>query len=146
MIRRKSGPRRSAKVTENERSGVVRGVTPNGTFLLFGDCAGEGFKQLAEREDLKADVVVAPHHGGSSGGETYAKEYRWPLVLFSAGPGFIKQKKLKEYTDAGSETLTTVDTGTLTVRFGEKISVDSFRGVAAGDSTAAEEETSEEEP
>jgi beta-lactamase superfamily II metal-dependent hydrolase len=126
--------------SENERSLVVRGVTPHGSFLVFGDASGKGMKQLAEREDLSADVVVAPHHGGTSGGENYDAKYRWPVVLFSASGTFVKSERLKVYRDAGSNPFITADTGTLTVRFGRTITMESYRGAAAGPQTVDEED------
>lgn len=130
---RRPGKRR-VRIEENERSAVVRGVTPGGTFVVFGDVSGEGVKRLESVDaDLSADVVVAPHHGGSSGGEALAPVYHWPVVLFSAGPGFVKPPHLDAYRSTGARTLVTADTGTIAVRFGKRISVESFRDVAVED-------------
>ena len=113
--------------SENERSLVVRGVTANGTFLIFGDAAGKGMKHLSLREDLRADVVVAPHHGGKSGAELLAPQYRWPRVLFSAGARFANSRNLAAYRASGAETLVTRDAGTITVRFTRPVSIETFR-------------------
>jgi len=116
-----------ARWNENARSAVVRGVTPNGKFLLFADAEGAGFRYLAQHKDLSADVVLAAHHGGVSGMEKLASTCRWPLVLFSAAPRFIKPGRLEAYQAQGSRTLTTGDSGTITVRFGKTIRVETFR-------------------
>ena len=112
--------------TRNERSAVVRGVTPGGTFLLFGDASKRGFWHLAARNDLKADVALAAHHGGISGMEKLAADLRWPVVLFSAGKGFIRPEKRDAYRHSGARTFATCENGTLRVRFGETITVDTF--------------------
>ncbi|KPL01910.1 MAG: hypothetical protein AMK75_03550 [Planctomycetes bacterium SM23_65] len=113
--------------TENGRSAVVRGVTPGGTFILFADAAGNGFWHLAATNDLTADVVLAAHHGGFSGMEMLAADYRWPVVLFSAGRGFIKPERLKAYQQSGAQTLATCDYGTITVRFRETPQLETYR-------------------
>lgn len=112
--------------TKNGRSAVVRGVTPNGTFILFADSAGRGFRHLAATSNLAADVALAAHHGGFSGMERLAPDYHWPLVLFSAGKGFVKPGRLEDYRSAGARTLVTSECGTITVRFGEKITVETY--------------------
>lgn len=113
--------------SRNARSAVVRGLTPRGTFILFADSAGTGFWHLAARNDLTADVVLAAHHGGFSGMEKLAVDYRWPLVLFSAGEGWIKPDKQEAYLRSGARTLSTADLGTITVRFGEKIEIETYQ-------------------
>ena len=118
---------RRRKIDENERSAVVRGVTADGAFVVFGDVSGAGVERLRSVGGLDADVVVAPHHGGTSGGETLAGQYHWPLVLFSARRDFAKPKLLETYQSAGSRTLITADTGTITVRFAKTIEVSTFR-------------------
>jgi len=113
--------------SENARSAVVRGVTANGKFILFADAEGAGFRHLAQHNDLRADVVLAAHHGGVSGMEKLASTCRWPVVLFSAERRFIKPERLEAYHDAGGRTFATGDSGTLTVRFGETIEVETYR-------------------
>jgi competence protein ComEC len=117
-----------AKWNENARSAVVRGVTGGGTFLLFADAEGAGFRYLVQHKDLSADVVLAAHHGGVSGMEKLASTCRWPLVLFSAGTRFIKPERLEAYQAQGSRILTTGDSGTITVRFGKTVEVETYRG------------------
>ena len=116
--------------TANERSAVVRGVTPGGTFLLTADVAGRGFRDLAlDRKSLDANVVLAAHHGGISGMEELAEHFRWPIVLFSAGEGFIEPGKIQAYQLGTSRTFTTSACGTITVTFGEAIAVETYLGV-----------------
>ena len=112
--------------TENGRSAVVRGVTSSGSFIVFADASGDGFWHLAATTDLSADVVLAAHHGGFSGMEEIAKDCHWPVVLFSAGRGFVKPERLNAYHESGARTLATCDGGTLTVRFGRKIETETY--------------------
>ncbi len=113
--------------SENERSLVVRGTSAGGTFIIFGDCAGKGMKHLAAKEDLKADVIVAPHHGGTSGAEGLAAKNAWTRVIISSGARFANSKSVAAYRTAGAETLITRDTGTLVVRFARPLAIDAFR-------------------
>jgi hypothetical protein len=55
--------------------------------------------------------------------EALAPKYRWPVVLFSAGTGFIRPGKLRAYEAAGARTYATSDVGTITVRFWERVEV-----------------------
>ncbi|HUU43180.1 MAG TPA: ComEC/Rec2 family competence protein, partial [Planctomycetota bacterium] len=100
--------------TPNERSLVVRGVTPHGTFLLTGDVSGAGFRELArDRGSLAADVLLAAHHGGFSGLEYLATELRWPVVLFSAEETFVTPEKLAAYRRGDARTFATWQRGTI---------------------------------
>jgi competence protein ComEC len=118
---------RIARWTENARSAVVRGVTESGTFILFADAEGSGFTYLAAHNDLTADVVLAAHHGGVSGMEKLASTCRWPVVLFSAERRFIKPERLEAFRSTGGRTFATGDSGTLTVRFGKTIEVETYQ-------------------
>jgi competence protein ComEC len=132
VIHPPANPALVGKWKSNERSTVVRGTTPRGTFILFADASDRGFERLALYEDLSADAVLAAHHGGISGMEALAGRYHWPVVLFSAGPGFVSEDRLKAYRDAGCRTFSTADDGTITVRFAEEMEVETCFGAVGG--------------
>ena len=56
-----------------------------------------------------------------------APHYRWQHVLFSAGKGFVKPGERRVYEAAGAHIYATSDVGTITVRFGETLSVETYR-------------------
>jgi competence protein ComEC len=124
-------PKASAHIaswTRNERSAAVRGHAPGGRFLVFGDLSGRGFADLlaCTPRSLEAEVAVAAHHGGVSGVERVAGRYRWAVVLFSAGEQFVRPEKRAIYASAGARTFSTAEAGTITVRFGEPIKVETY--------------------
>jgi len=76
------------KYSSNSRSCVVRVSTPNLSFLLMGDIEGEAEFELIKKygKHLKADVLIAGHHGAKNA-TSYAllKHVQPKLVVFSAG-------------------------------------------------------------
>lgn len=110
----------------NESSCVLRVETQHGAALLTGDI-GEVIERRLAREhaaDLRADVVVLPHHGsrGSSGFDFVAATGA-RLALVSAGHGnrygHPAPEVVQRWQSAGARVLDTPNGGALRVRLGE---------------------------
>ena len=75
-------------LTANNRSCVVRFELDGVVFLLMGDVEGLAEKQLIERykEQLKADVLIAGHHGSNNATRLSLLKYVRPeYVVFASG-------------------------------------------------------------
>lgn len=106
----------------NEASCVLRVETAHGAFLLTGDIGDVVERMLVQREGaaLRAEVVLAPHHGSAGSSDprlisaTGAR-----LVLVSSGHdnhfGHPRQDVVQRWERAGAEVLGTADSGAIRV-------------------------------
>ena len=74
------------RITTNTISAVVRVQTPHQSVLFTGDLDDLGFRHLTETDqDLHADILVFPHHGGNVGtSATPSQNSRFAQQLLSA--------------------------------------------------------------
>jgi competence protein ComEC len=109
--------------SENDRSCVLKVSAPGGRLLLPGDLEAEGERLLLESgADLRAEVLVAPHHGSaSSSTAAFVAAVAPREVLFSAGHrnrwGFPRAEVVARYRAVGARQWQTGRDGALTVRF-----------------------------
>ncbi len=107
---------------ENNRSCVLR--VDNGTFatLLAGDIEQQAENSLINQfsEQLKANLLIAPHHGSrTSSSDPFIHKVRPDQVVFAAGYrnrfGHPKPDIVERYRSLGAITLSTVDTGAISL-------------------------------
>jgi competence protein ComEC len=75
-------------IKDNDRSCVIKVSSTSGAILLSGDVEKGGEHQMLERESslLKADVLVAPHHGSkTSSTQDFIQAISPKLVIFTNG-------------------------------------------------------------
>ncbi|MFT3762061.1 MAG: DNA internalization-related competence protein ComEC/Rec2 [Pseudoxanthomonas sp.] len=106
----------------NEASCVLRVETAQGAALLVGDIGAVVERMLVARAaaDLRADVVLAAHHGsGNSSDPAFVAATGARLALVSAGYGnrfgHPAPAVVERWQRAGAEVLDTADSGALTV-------------------------------
>lgn len=118
-------PARGFPYLGNESSCVLRVASRHGTVLLTGDI-GEVIEQgLVKRSRalLRADVVVAPHHGsGGSSRPDFVAATQARLVVVSAGHGnrfgHPRVDVVRRWQHAGAEVLDTATSGAISVWLG----------------------------
>ena len=110
----------------NESSCVLRVQSRHGVVLLSGDIGEAVEEGLAKRQRglLRADVVLAPHHGsGGSSLPAFVAATQARLVLVSAGYrnrfGHPRPEVVERWRRAGAEVLVTADSGAVRVWLGE---------------------------
>ena len=111
----------------NESSCVLRVQGQHGAVLLAGDIGEVIEEGLAKRQpqQLRADVVLAPHHG-SAGSSTppFVTTTQARLVLVSTGHGnrfgHPRREVVERWRHAGAEVLTTAGSGAVRVWLGEQ--------------------------
>lgn len=80
-------PAGRADLTNNDRSLVIRAKTRSGSIVLTGDIGATIEKTVAHASNLKADILLAPHHGSASSTSDRLLDAVSPdLVLIPAGP------------------------------------------------------------
>lgn len=111
----------------NESSCVLRIETPHGAVLLAGDIGEAVEERLVARvpEDLRADVVVVPHHGSrKSSTPAFVAATGARLALVSAGHGnpfgHPHPAAVARWQAAGAEVPGTAGEGALRLRVGEE--------------------------
>jgi competence protein ComEC len=119
----------------NDRSCVLKISAARGAVLLTGDIEARSERELLERVpgELRADVLVVPHHGSrtSSTDEFIAAvKPRW--AVFTVGYrnrlGHPKEDVVERYRSSGAQMLRTDSAGAVLVRLdGEEISVQPYR-------------------
>lgn len=120
-------PRSSGFVSENDNSCVLRIQSDKGAVLLTGDIEATAEAWLVDMygEKLKADVLVAAHHGSkTSSTSIFLHAIRPDYVLIPAGYrnqfGFPHQSVLKRYRDMKAEWLNVADQGAIFVDVSQK--------------------------
>ncbi len=112
-------------------NGIVMKITfGNKSILLPADISESAEAEIvASGTDLKADILMAPHHGARiSSSLLFLKAVQPEIVAISCGPGnvfgFPNQEVLDRYVKAGIRILRTDKTGAITIRTnGENIEV-----------------------
>lgn len=107
---------------KNEASCVLRVESAHGAALLTGDIGGVIERELVRRaaRDLRADVVLAPHHGsGGSSDPAFVAATQAKVAIVSAGYanrfGHPRPQVVERWRGAGAEVLNTADSGAITV-------------------------------
>lgn len=125
----------SDKKHDNERSCVLKVTSVFGSLLLTGDIGRESEQLLVDvlPDRLKADVLVAPHHGSKSSSSAGFVEQASPgVVIFTSGYrnrfGHPNPDVVERYQAIGSTSYRSDQDGALRVEFAKKgISVDAWR-------------------
>ncbi len=111
-------------VSENNNSCVLKIQSEHGTVLLTGDIEASAESWLVETygEGLKADVLIAPHHGSrTSSTTTFLQAIQPDYVLIPAGYrnqfGHPDKDILARYQKINAKWLNSVDGGAITVNF-----------------------------
>ena len=109
----------------NDASCVLRVSTAGGALLLPGDIEKRSERALLARSAaaLRADVLVAPHHGSNtSSTAAFLAAVRPRYALFPVGYrnryGFPKPAVLARYATAGADSLASDRLGAISVRLG----------------------------
>ena len=117
-------PEKSDQLSKNDRSCVLKIDSPHGSVLLTGDIEKQAEQLLISRHSrhLSADVLLAPHHGSKTSSSNEFIEYVSPkYALISAGYrnrfGLPNQDILLRYEQRGIQTLTTFQSGAISMQF-----------------------------
>lgn len=99
------------KLKDNDRSCVLKVVTPHGSLLIAGDIERVAELELLERagSSLEADVLVVPHHGSkTSSTREFVRQVDPRVAVMTAGYrnrfGHPKKEVLERYREIGSTT------------------------------------------
>jgi competence protein ComEC len=111
-----------AFMSDNDNSCVLKIQSEHGTVLLTGDieAAAESWLVKTYGEELKADVLVAPHHGSKTSSTTeFLQTVQPDYVLIPAGYrnqfGHPHKDVLARYRQIHARWLTSADGGAITV-------------------------------
>lgn len=122
--------------SENDSSCVLQVQTQQGTVLLTGDieAAAESWLVQAYRDKLKADVLVAPHHGSqTSSTPAFLKAVKPSILLIPAGYrnqfGHPHPEVLQRYRDLHLKWFNTAEDGAIQLTFAKDMKVESWRAV-----------------
>jgi competence protein ComEC len=117
-------PDATAPIGGNDASCVLKVSGAGGSLLLTGDIMKKSERRVLELDAsaLKADVLVAPHHGSnSSSSPPFVTAVSPALVLFPVGYrnrwAFPKTEVLARYAEEGAEQADSVADGAVRVRF-----------------------------
>jgi competence protein ComEC len=128
-------PPPAAFTSENNQSCVLKIQSGHGTVLLTGDIEAEAESWLVATygDQLKADVLIAPHHGSKSSStagflQTVQPEY----ILIPAGYrnqfGHPHKEVLARYKNSKAIWLNTADSGAISVNMKENsLNVQAYR-------------------
>jgi competence protein ComEC len=127
-------PQANNLLSENDNSCVLQIQSQHGTALLTGDieAAAESWLVEAYGEKLKADVLVAPHHGSqTSSTSAFLKATQPSVILIPAGYrnqfGHPHQEVLQRYRDLHFKWLNSAEDGSIEVTFGNDLKVETWR-------------------
>ena len=126
----------SGPASDNNRSCVLLLRTAGGRqILLPGDIEAAAEHVILDAyPDLRADVVLMPHHGSrSSSTERFVKQLAPQLALASAGWqnrwGFPADVVRQRYRNSGAEIFVSGDAGALRIEVGEAVEVATWRAL-----------------
>ena len=124
-----------AHLKTNARSCTLRVSNGRRTVLLAGDIEAAQEAALVERsrDRLRADVLLAPHHGsGTSSTPAFLQAVRPEVAIFQVGYRnryhHPKAEVYARYGRLGIRRLRTDDTGALMLEFDSSVDVRSYRG------------------
>ncbi len=113
---------KQAFVSDNDNSCVLKIQSAHGTVLLVGDIEAVAESWLVETygDDLKADVLVAPHHGSkTSSTAVFLQAVKPDYVLIPAGYrnqfGHPHKDVLARYRHTNAKWLNSADSGAISV-------------------------------
>lgn len=114
--------------SRNDLSCVLKVTTPYGTVLLTGDIERPAEIKLIRQynQQLKADILVAPHHGSrSSSSSAFIRQVSPRFVLFASGHqnryNFPAKDVVARYHDIGSKTFQTDKQGALFIKLDHRL-------------------------
>jgi len=114
--------------SRNNLSCVLKISGPYGTVLLTGDIERKAEIKLIRQyeQQLKADILIAPHHGSrSSSSTTFIRQVSPRYVLFASGHqnryNFPSEEVVSRYQDIGSKTFQTGKQGALSIKLDQHI-------------------------
>nr|VFK67766.1 MAG: competence protein ComEC [Candidatus Kentron sp. UNK]VFK73106.1 MAG: competence protein ComEC [Candidatus Kentron sp. UNK] len=117
-------PPRSGGASGNEGSCVLKVSNADGAILLTGDIERGAERRLVREyaDELRADVLVAPHHGSnSSSSEAFIRAVKPRYVLFSVGYrnrfGLPADAVIARYRRNGARLLSSTRHGAIGFRF-----------------------------
>ncbi len=121
--------------SDNNLSCVLRISAPGGSALLLGDVEKRIERELSDAALFaRTTVVTAAHHGSRSSSTAELIRVTQPeWVLFSAGYrnrwGFPRPEVLADWQAAGARTVSTIDSGaiTMTVMPGQQVAAQRYR-------------------
>ncbi len=109
---------------ENDNSCVLKVTSSDGSVLLTGDIerSAENWLVNTYKQQLRADVLVAPHHGSkTSSSSRFLAQVKPTAVLIPAGYrnrfGFPHPDILQRYRDIKADSYNVAKQGAITVRF-----------------------------
>jgi competence protein ComEC len=112
------------RVKTNDRGCVLRIATPGGTVLIPGDIEARSERELLQRAapELRADVLIVPHHGSkTSSTAEFIAAVRPQVAVVAAGYrnrfGHPKPEIMARYRDQGTPVARTDQQGALLIRF-----------------------------
>ena len=122
----------------NARSCVLRVSAAGKAILLAGDIEAAQEAALLETraEQLRADVLLAPHHGsGTSSSAAFLQAVGPSLGIFQVGHRnryrHPQKKVYQRYAEHGIRRLRTDERGAVTLRFGPELQVETYRETRA---------------
>jgi len=124
-----------AGIKSNDRSCVLKVASAHGTLLLTGDVEARSEAELLDRsrQELRADVLVVPHHSSrTSSTEAFiaAVQPRWSVVPvgYRNRFGHPKAEVVERYRASGAQLLRTDSAGAVLVRLEDSgVSVRPYR-------------------
>ncbi|MET0322479.1 MAG: DNA internalization-related competence protein ComEC/Rec2 [Duganella sp.] len=124
----------NAGMTSNARSCTLRITAGSKSMLLAGDIEAAQEAQLvaSDASRLRADVLLAPHHGsGTSSTRDFLLAVQPQVAIFQVGYRnryqHPKREVYERYGALGIRRLRTDDTGALTLQFGSTVDLASYR-------------------
>jgi competence protein ComEC len=124
----------STKWKPNARSCVLKVSTAKFSMLLPGDIEAIQEDELINSipQKLKAEVLLAPHHGsGTSSTAAFLKTVNPQLAIFQVGYlnryHHPKAEVFERYADFGIKRLRTDESGAITLQFGASLTTSQFR-------------------
>jgi competence protein ComEC len=107
----------------NDRSCVLKVSTGHWSLLLPGDIEAKAERQLlaSQAEELKSQIVVAPHHGSkTSSSSAFIRATAADWVLFSVGYrnryGFPKPEIVDRWRSYGAKPINSAESGAIQFR------------------------------
>ena len=126
------------RLKANARSCVLRVSAAGKAILLAGDIEAAQEAALLETraEQLRADVLLAPHHGsGTSSSAAFLQAVGPSLGIFQVGHRnryrHPQKKVYQRYAEHGIRRLRTDERGAVTLRFGPELQVETYRETRA---------------
>ncbi len=131
-------PQMALAESDNDNSCVLKITAENGSVLLTGDIEARAEQVLVETygDQLKAKVLIAPHHGSKTSSTlAFLRAVQPELVLIPAGYrsrfGHPHKKVLARYQAAQAKWLNTADSGAIIINIDEvPFTVETWRETA----------------